>query len=139
MVRIHSPFRSISLFDRVIQTFGDSTYGHHALNSPLTVDPRIPPSMSFFQRCLPAALLLAACALAAPAKADEAKAAACAKTLKPEAMTIYQDVAPKTGPNTDLRSLLTSHTRLLVIAGRVQRGTARSSAYAAYSCLKDLQ
>ena len=100
--------------------------------------------MPLSQYCLPAAFFLAACALTAPAKADAAtpdpaKAEACAKTLPPEAMTIYQDVAPKTGPNTNLRSLLTSHTRLLVIAGRVQRGTARSSAYAAYACLKDLQ
>jgi hypothetical protein len=100
--------------------------------------------MSFSQRCLPAALLLAACALAAPAKADPAKpdpakAEACAKTLRPEALAIYQDVAPETGPNSDLRSLLKSHTRELVLAGRVQKGIARTAAYAAYGCLKHLQ
>jgi hypothetical protein len=82
---------------------------------------------------------LAGLGFAAPAKADQTAAQACANGLPPEAMTIYQDAAPHVTPNTDVRSLLTTRVKALIVAGSVRRETARGSAKAAYACLKELQ
>jgi len=85
-----------------------------------------------------AGLALAAGVVPGPARADQAAASACAKTLPPEAMIIYQDAAPHVAPGTTMRSLLQSRVKALVLAGRVQRGTARRSAQTAYGCLKKI-
>ncbi|WP_419758455.1 hypothetical protein [Acidisoma sp.] len=78
--------------------------------------------------------------LAAPAQAeDQAAALACSKSLPPEAMTIYQDSAPYVSPDTDMRSLLRTRVKALIMAGSVQRATARGSAIAAYGCLRHLK
>jgi hypothetical protein len=82
---------------------------------------------------------LAGLSLAAPAQADQASAQACAKGLPPEAMTIFQDSAPYVTAGTDLRSLLQTRVKALVLDGSVQQDTARHSAVAAYGCLKDLK
>jgi hypothetical protein len=89
-------------------------------------------------------IAVAALGLAAPAQtgrawADQASAQACAKTLQPEAVTIYRDSAPEVTPGTDLRSLLKIRVKALVMAGRVQRATAHASAVSAYGCLKRLK
>jgi hypothetical protein len=77
--------------------------------------------------------------LAAPARADQASSQACAKTLPPEAMTIYRTLAPQVTPSTDLMSLMKSQVKMLVMQGQVERATARSSAKQAYPCLKELK
>jgi hypothetical protein len=77
---------------------------------------------------------------AAPAEAaDQAASLACARGLPPEAMTIYQDSAPYVSSGTDMRSLLKTRVKALIMAGSVQRATARGSAVAAYGCLKHLK
>jgi hypothetical protein len=76
---------------------------------------------------------------AAPAMADQASSQACAKTLPPESMTIYQAVAPQVTPSTDLLALMKSQVKTLVINGQVERASARASAKLAYPCLKDLK
>ncbi len=86
-----------------------------------------------------AALALGAMGLAQSARADQASSQACAKTLPPESMTIYQAVAPQVTPGTDLLALMKSQVKTLVINGQVERASARSSAKAAYPCLKDLK
>jgi hypothetical protein len=80
-----------------------------------------------------------ACGLAAPAKADQASAQACAQKLPPEAMTIYQATAPQVTPSTDLINLLKPTVRSLVMDGTVNQSTSRTSAKLAYPCLKDLK
>ena len=54
-------------------------------------------------------------------------------------MTIYRDSAPYVAPDTDMRSLLRTRVKALVMAGSVQRATAHGSAVAAYGCLKHLK
>ena len=97
--------------------------------------------MSRPSRGLLTAIALAGLSLAfvPAARADQAAAQACASHLPPEAMTIYQDAAPNVTPGTDLRSLLKTRVKALVLAGSVQRTTARGSAIAAYGCLKHLK
>jgi hypothetical protein len=95
--------------------------------------------MSHASRGLWIVIGCAALGLAAPAKADQAAAQACAKGLPPEAMTIYQDSAPYVSAGTDMRSLLKTRVKALILAGSVQRATAHGSAVAAYGCLKDLK
>jgi hypothetical protein len=85
------------------------------------------------------ALALSAFGFAAPAMADQAASQACAKTLPPEAMTIYRTLAPQVTPGTDLMGLMKSQVKMLVVNGQVQRATARSSAREAYPCLQDLK
>jgi hypothetical protein len=95
--------------------------------------------MSYASRGLWIVIACAGLGLAAPAEADQAAAQACAKGLPPEAMTIYQDSAPYVSAGTDMRSLLKTRVKGLVMAGSVQPATARRSAVAAYGCLKDLK
>lgn len=85
------------------------------------------------------ALVALGLALAAPARADQASAQACAQTLPPEAATIYKAAAPQITPNTDIVSVLKPTVRSLVMDGKVARPTARASAKLAYPCLKDLK
>jgi hypothetical protein len=84
-------------------------------------------------------IVVAGFGLAAPARADQASSQTCAKTLPPEAMTIYRTLAPQVTPSTDLISLMKSQVKMLVMDGQVERATARSSAKQAYPCLKDLK
>jgi hypothetical protein len=86
-----------------------------------------------------AALALGAVGLAQSARADQASSQACAKTLSPESMTIYQAVAPQVTPSTDLIALMKSQVTALVVNGQVERASARASAKAAYPCLKALK
>jgi hypothetical protein len=77
--------------------------------------------------------------LAAPARADQASAQACAQKLPPEAATIYQATAPQITPASDIIALLKPTVRSLVMDGKVTQATARASAKLAYPCLKDLK
>ena len=86
-----------------------------------------------------AGIVVAGVAISSPAKADQASAQACAKGLPPEAMAIYRDSAPYVAPDTDMRSLLKTRVKALILEGSVQRATARTFARAAYGCLKDLK
>lgn len=87
--------------------------------------------------------LAAACGLLAllpfvPALASPAAASACAAKLSPESQIIYQATAPHVTAGADLRAILKSTTRSLVMSGRIQRDGARPAAIAAYPCLKQL-
>jgi hypothetical protein len=75
---------------------------------------------------------------ATPALADPAAGEACAKTLSPPALKIYQAAAPDLKPDTDLASLVRAKTRPMVMAGDMNRATARPAAYAAAACLRSL-
>ncbi len=86
-----------------------------------------------------ALVAIAGMGLATHARADQASSQACAKGLPPEAMTIYQAVAPQVTPSTDLLALMKSQVKTLVINGQVERASARGSAKLAYPCLKDLK
>jgi len=76
---------------------------------------------------------------AAPAMADQAAADSCARNLSPEAQTIYSAAAPDMTKDAVIRDVLTSHTRELVMSGRVSLTDARSAATAAAECLRELQ
>lgn len=95
--------------------------------------------MSISPRYLCPALALAAFAFTMPAEASQAGAQACAKTLAPEASSIYEAVAPEVTPATDLRSALRTKVKAMAVEGEVQPATARASAIAAYGCLKQLK
>jgi len=71
--------------------------------------------------------------------ADRPAAEACAASLAPDAKLIYQAVAPSVTAASDLRNLIQERTRALVSNGQVVRGSARSNAVAASTCLQDLR
>jgi hypothetical protein len=73
-----------------------------------------------------------------PAFADATGADACAKTLSPPAQMIYQATAPDIRQGIELKSVVTAHTRKLVMDGKIERSIARPSAVAAAACLKTL-
>jgi hypothetical protein len=84
------------------------------------------------------ALAVFAIARPLPALADAAGADACAKTLSPSAQMIYQATSPDIRQGVELKSVVTSHTRKLVMDGKLERSIARPSAVAAAACLKTL-
>ncbi len=96
---------------------------------------------SFFLRMMQIAggLCLLAAVAAAPASADTARSGVCAARLSPEAKAIYDRAAPSVTPATDLAALLKSTVPGMVFEGYVSAKTARTSAVAAYPCLKDLK
>ncbi len=61
---------------------------------------------------------------------------ACAAALSPDARMIYDLVLPDYHPGDVLRDVVRSHTRSLVIAGRLARANARPAAEAAGMCIK---
>jgi hypothetical protein len=73
------------------------------------------------------------------AHADPVASQACAARLSSEAQTIYNRAAPSVTPTTDLPNLLKSTVPGLVFEGEVKAASARSSAKAAYPCLKELK
>jgi len=70
------------------------------------------------------------------ARADAAAARGCAARLPKDARAIFDTTLPKVGPGTDLRDLVSAATRRLVMDGKIDRGSARSSAMAAAKCLR---
>lgn len=97
--------------------------------------------MSLVSRSLWPTIALAglACSLAAPAFANQATAEACAKKLSPESLTIFQAVAPKVTPTTNLADVMKPTVRGMVMEGLVSAQTARESAMATVPCLKQLK
>ncbi len=81
-------------------------------------------------------LLLVVALSATGARADTAKATACAAKLTPDAKLIFDKTLPQVTPTADLRSLLTTNTRSLAMAGTISRANARTSATAAAQCLQ---
>jgi hypothetical protein len=75
----------------------------------------------------------------AASHADEAAGAACAKGLSPAALELYEAVKPEVTAKSDLRELLRSHLRPMVIAGKLTREEAQPLAEAAGACLQDLR
>ena len=87
------------------------------------------------------AVLLAATAVAAPllcvaALANRSAADACAAKLPADAKLIYGAAIGSVTPGIDLREMVRSKTRALVIGGKLSRGQARPAAEAAGVCLK---
>jgi len=76
---------------------------------------------------------------ATPALADPGAAEACAKTLSPAALQIYQAAAPDMRPDSDMANVLRDKVLPLVMAGDMNRRTARVAATEASVCLRGLQ
>jgi hypothetical protein len=74
--------------------------------------------------------------LAAPAVANRSAADACAAKLPADAKLIYGAAIGSVAPGIDLREMVRSKTRALVIGGKLSRGQARPAAEAAGVCLK---
>lgn len=74
-----------------------------------------------------------------PALADQAAGDTCAAGLGGEAKAIYAAAAPGFAGAPDARAYITDKTKGLVMSGQVSRGTARSAAEAAATCLNKLR
>jgi hypothetical protein len=70
------------------------------------------------------------------AVADDAAMTGCVKSLSPAARMIYDASAASRPPDSALRDVVAAQTRKLVMAGRIERATARPAAEAAGNCLK---
>lgn len=86
-----------------------------------------------------AAVAVLLTAVAAPAFADQATADRCAADLNGEARAIYAATAPGFISASDPRGLVADKTKALVVSGAISRGTARSAAEAAGTCLTKLR
>ena len=84
-------------------------------------------------------IFLAAGLVSTAALADQQKASECASGLNAESKVIYDDVAPQVSADTNLRDVVTSATKSLVMSGKVARSSARDSAEAAGACLEKLK
>jgi hypothetical protein len=82
------------------------------------------------------AVMLACMSAPGPARANTAAANTCAAGLSKDAKSIFDATLPKVGPGVDLKSVVTSTTRGLAMAGTIGVGTARESAEEAGTCLK---
>jgi hypothetical protein len=80
--------------------------------------------------------VLAVLAFTAPALASRADADACAAKLPGDAKLIYAETISAVKAGADLRELVRSKTRSLVMGGKLGRANARSMAEAAGGCLK---
>jgi hypothetical protein len=83
--------------------------------------------------------LFAAAAVAAPAFADAKSAATCAASLNKDGQLIYNAMAPKVTPTTDLQDEVRSTTVGLVMGGQIERENAKPAAQAAGQCLAQLK
>lgn len=93
-------------------------------------------------RSLALLAVLAACATLAavrPAAADQAAGATCAQKLSAHAQEIYAASAPDMTKDAPIRDVLTTHTRALVMEGKVPLSDARPAATEAASCLRALR
>lgn len=84
-------------------------------------------------------ILLSTLLFTTPVWADPKKAQSCAGSLQPESKLIFEQSAADVSAGGDIKSILASKTRALVIGGKVTRSTARPSAEAAGECLKLLK
>jgi hypothetical protein len=73
---------------------------------------------------------------AVPSYANRASADACAAKLSPEAKQIYAASIGSVAPGADMKEVVRSKTRALVIGGKISRSAARPAAEAAGVCLK---
>ena len=71
--------------------------------------------------------------------ADRAAADACAASLKSEARSIYDAMAPLMNTTTDTRQPSTSTSTQLETTVKLAQGTSRESAQAAGACLEKLR
>lgn len=85
---------------------------------------------------LVAAVAVATPLLAATVLASRAGADACAAKLPADAKLIYAAAIGSVAPGIDLREMVRSKTRALVMAGKVSRGQALPAAEAAGACIK---
>ena len=82
---------------------------------------------------------LAAAAISVPALADAKSAATCASGLNKDAQLIYNAMAPKVTPTTDLQDEVKSTTVGLVMGGQIDSANAKPAAQAAGQCLAQLK
>jgi hypothetical protein len=83
-----------------------------------------------------AAVAIATPMFAAPALASRSAADACAAKLPADAKLIYAAAIGSVAPGIDLRDMVRSKTRALVMGGKLSRGQALPAAEAAGACLK---
>jgi hypothetical protein len=73
---------------------------------------------------------------AVPSFANRAAADKCAARLSSDAKLVYTATVSSVKPGADLKDIVRSKTRGLVMAGQLNRGKARNAAMAAGNCLK---
>ena len=73
-----------------------------------------------------------------PSHASRAAADACAAKLPANSQMIYAATVADVAPGVDLRDVVRSRTRSLVIGGKLSRGEAQAAAEAAGACLKQV-
>jgi len=86
-------------------------------------------------------LLALILALAAPgsASADAVAARTCASALSAEGRMMFEAAAAKVKPGSNLRDVLMSEVRGLVMSGKLSRDIAQKNGPAVGECLKKLQ
>ncbi|HEY5305594.1 MAG TPA: hypothetical protein VIJ52_02850 [Pseudolabrys sp.] len=72
-----------------------------------------------------------------PSFADRASADACATKLPANAQMVYAATIGSVTPTADLKSIVRSKTRSLVMDGKLKRAEAKDAATAAGDCLKE--
>jgi hypothetical protein len=86
-----------------------------------------------------AVIVAAALPLSATASlADRTAADSCAAKLPADAKLVYSAAISGVAPGIDLRDMVRSKTRGLVMGGKLDRGKARAAAEAAGACLKQV-
>jgi hypothetical protein len=81
-----------------------------------------------------ATLIMVSCMLSA--HAGEPEAQACSAQLDPNAKLVFDDTISSVVPGVDLKGVITTHTKALVLAKKLPRSAAKPAATAAGDCLK---
>ncbi|MDP4823792.1 MAG: hypothetical protein NWR47_07580 [Aestuariivirgaceae bacterium] len=81
-----------------------------------------------------AALVIVTCV--SSVQAGEPEAQACSAQLDSNAKLIFDDTLSSVVPGVDMKSVITTHTKSLVFAGKMSRSAAKPAATAAGECLK---
>jgi hypothetical protein len=84
-------------------------------------------------------LVISTLLIASPVWADAKKAQSCAGALQPDSKIIFDESAPDVKAGGDIKLIVETKTRALVIGGKLARSSARPAAEAAGECLKMLK
>lgn len=97
------------------------------------------PALAISPRLFTSVFLSATLLIGGVALADQKKGDACAASLPKNARMIYDASSKDAAAAPDLRGLVESKTRSLVMSGNLARGEARDAAEAAGKCLLALR
>jgi len=99
----------------------------------------VSPAMAATETAAPTAQATPTAVVLDTKEARAEAATLCAADLAPKALSIFDAVSPKVGPDSNLKKLVKKHVRPKVFSGKLSIKSARENAQAASVCLRILK